>query len=65
VCEPDLVSAERGAAELAEARKLSSDGRFSSIARLKAAQYLGVSKVRALYETTYLVGLRKAGMPDE
>jgi hypothetical protein len=32
---------------------------------LNAAQYLGVSKVRALYETTYLVGLRKAGMPDE
>jgi TolB-like protein len=58
-------AAERGAAELGEARKLSSDGRFSSIARLKAAQYLGVSKVRALYETTYLVGLRKAGMPDE
>ena len=33
-------AAERGAAELGEARKLSSDGRFSSIARLKAAQYL-------------------------
>lgn len=56
---------ERAAAELAEARRLNSDGRFSSIARLKAAQYLGVPKVRALYETTYLVGLRKAGMPDE
>ena len=56
---------ERATAELAEARRLNSDGRFSSIARLKAAQYLGVPKVRALYETTYLVGLRKAGMPDE
>jgi len=56
---------ERAAAELAEARRLNSDGRFSSIARLKAAKYLGVPKVRALYKTTYLVGLRKAGMPDE
>ncbi len=32
---------ERAAAELAEARRLSSDDRFSSIARLKAAQYFG------------------------
>jgi adenylate cyclase len=53
------------AAELAEARRLSSDGRFSSIARLKAAQYIGVPSVRALYEATYLAGLRKAGMPEE
>lgn len=56
---------ERAAAELAEARRLSRDGRFSSIARLKAAQYFGVPAVRALYEATYLVGLRKAGMPEE
>ena len=49
----------RAAAELGEARRLSADGRFSSIARLKAAQYFGVPKVRALYEATYLVGLRK------
>jgi adenylate cyclase len=56
---------EHGAAELVEARRLRSDGRFSSIARLKAAQYFGVPKVRALYEATYLVGLRKAGMPEE
>jgi adenylate cyclase len=56
---------ERAAAELAEARRLSSDGRFSSIARLKAAQYFGVPSVSTLYETTYLVGLRKAGMPEE
>jgi len=32
---------------------------------LKAAQYFGVPAVRALYEATYLVGLRKAGMPEE
>jgi hypothetical protein len=25
----------------------------------------GVPKVRALYETTYIAGLRKAGMPEE
>ena len=55
---------ERAAAELAEARRLISDGRFSSIARLKAAQYFGVPAVRALYEASYLVGLRKAGMPE-
>lgn len=56
---------ERAAAELAEARRLSSDGRFSNITRLKAAQYFGVPAVSTLYETTYLVGLRKAGMPEE
>jgi tetratricopeptide (TPR) repeat protein len=56
---------ERTAAELAEARRLSSDGRFSSITRLKAAQYFGVPKIRALFEATYLAGLRPAGMPEE
>ena len=56
---------ERGTAELAEARRLSGDGRFSSIADQRAVEYFGAPKVRALYETTYLVGLRNAGMPDE
>jgi adenylate cyclase len=56
---------ERGAAELAEARRLVSDDRFSSIARLKAIPYFGVPKIRALFEATYFVGLRKAGMPEE
>jgi adenylate cyclase len=56
---------ERAAAELAEARRLSSDGRFSSIARLKAVGYFGVPKIRALYDATYLPGLRLAGMPEE
>jgi hypothetical protein len=36
-----------------------------SIAHLTAAQYVGVPKIRALFENTYLVGLRKAGMPEE
>jgi hypothetical protein len=42
----------------------------NEIARLKAAGfwgsgYWGVPKIRALFETTYLAGLRKAGMPEE
>jgi TolB-like protein/class 3 adenylate cyclase/Flp pilus assembly protein TadD len=56
---------ERAAVELAEARRLTSDDRYSSIARLKAVGYFGVPKVRALFETTYLAGLRLAGMPEE
>jgi hypothetical protein len=55
---------ERAASELAEAQSLS-DGRYSSIARLKAVGYFGVPKIRALFEATYLEGLRKAGMPEE
>jgi len=56
---------ERAAAELAEARRLSADDRYSTITRLRAAQYWGVPKIRALFEATYFAGLRKAGMPDE
>jgi hypothetical protein len=55
---------ERAAAEFAEARKLSGDNRFSSLAQLKSSQYFGVPKVRALFETTYFAGLRLAGMPE-
>jgi adenylate cyclase len=58
-------SSERAAAELAEARRLSVDGRYSSVARLKAAGYFGVPKIRALFEATYFAGLRLAGMPEE
>jgi TolB-like protein len=56
---------ERAAAELAEARRLSADGRFTSIARLRAVGFWGVPKIRALYEATFFDGLRKAGMPEE
>jgi adenylate cyclase len=56
---------ERAIIELAEARKLSGDGRYSSFARLKALQYWGVPNIEALYEATYFAGLRKAGMPEE
>src|SRR5580692_4206661 len=65
ICRGLKGETERAVGELAEARRLSSDGRFSSIASLKAAQYFGVPAVRALFEATYLVGLRRAGMPEE
>jgi TolB-like protein/class 3 adenylate cyclase/Flp pilus assembly protein TadD len=56
---------ERATAELAEARRLSYDERYSSIDRLKASMYPAVPKIQALSETTYVAGLRKAGMPEE
>jgi TolB-like protein/Tfp pilus assembly protein PilF len=54
-------------AELAEARRLSGDDRFSSLARLRALGVYGtvVPKIQALLEATYFAGLRKAGMPEE
>ena len=55
----------RAAAELAEARRLSTDGRFSSIQRLKALGLFEGPMTRALYEATFFAGLRKAGMPEE
>jgi adenylate cyclase len=56
---------DRAAAELAAARRLVADDRYSSIARFRALGYFGVPKIRALYEATYFAGLRKAGMPEE
>jgi tetratricopeptide (TPR) repeat protein len=55
---------EHAAAELAEARRLAGNDRYSSIARV-ATGYFGVPKIRALYEATYFAGLRKAGVPEE
>jgi len=57
--------AERAAVELVEAQRLANDDRYSSIARLMATAYFGVPKIRALFESTYFVGLRKAGMTAE
>ena len=57
--------ARRAAGELARARELCGDDRYSSIARLRAQGSFGVPKMRALFEATYFVGLRQAGMPDE
>jgi tetratricopeptide (TPR) repeat protein len=55
----------RAEIELAAARRLSGDNRYSSITALKAAVGFGVPKVRALFDATYFAGLRKAGMPGE
>jgi TolB-like protein/class 3 adenylate cyclase/Flp pilus assembly protein TadD len=56
---------DRAAAELAEALKLSRDGRFLSIARLKATGNFANPKFLALAETTFFAGLRKAGVPEQ
>jgi adenylate cyclase len=56
---------ERATAELAQARRLAGEGSFSSIARLRARGSWGAPKIQALYEATYFVGLRKAGVPEE
>jgi TolB-like protein/DNA-binding winged helix-turn-helix (wHTH) protein len=70
----DLASAyalsgqtERATAELAEARRLSPDDRYSSIARLKEVRNFGIltAQIRALSEASYYAGLRKASMPEE
>jgi len=42
-----------------------SDGRYSSIARLRSVGGLGVPEVRAMAEATYFSGLRKAGVPND
>jgi tetratricopeptide (TPR) repeat protein len=56
---------ERASAHLAEVPRWASDDRYSSLARLKASEFFGVPKIRALFEATYFAGLRKAGMPEE
>jgi TolB-like protein len=56
---------EVGVAKLAEARRLSSDDRYSSIVRLQAIRYWGVPRVRSLFEATYFAGLRKLGVPED
>jgi Flp pilus assembly protein TadD len=56
---------QRAAVELAEARALVGDDRYSSIARLRAVENWGVARIRALIEATYFTGLRRAGMPEE
>lgn len=56
---------ERGAVELAKARDLGHDDRYSSISRLNPPGYSEVPSLRALYESTLFAGLRKAGMSEE
>jgi adenylate cyclase len=55
---------DRSAAELAEARKLLGGNVFPSIAAMRA-RIGGAPTIRALYEATFLVGMRKAGVPEE
>jgi adenylate cyclase len=57
----------RAAAELAEARRLSRDDRYSSIARVKAFWDRSgmASSVRSLLDATFIAGLRRAGIPEE
>jgi len=55
---------ESAAAELAQARRLSGDNRYASIAGFKQANALG-AKLHAVAEDTFFAGLRKAGMPEE
>jgi adenylate cyclase len=56
---------ERAGAELAEARRLSGDGRYDSIAAFKRRNFLGAATVTALAEETFFAGLRRAGVPEE
>jgi TolB-like protein/Flp pilus assembly protein TadD len=56
---------EKAAFELTEAKRLSGDDRYSSIARLETSGYFGIASIRKLFETTFFAGLRKAGMPEE
>ena len=51
------------AVELAEAVRLSRDNRYMSIAHYKAS--FGTSQLDALAETTFLTGLRRAGVPED
>ena len=57
----------RAAAELAEARKLNGNGSPASIAaeRTASAKDFTAPSTRALLETTYLTGLRQAGVLEE
>src|SRR5437764_10596933 len=55
---------EMARAELAEARRLVGDARYSSVARVRAITSWGEPTVRALAERTYFAGLRDAGLPN-
>jgi TolB-like protein/Tfp pilus assembly protein PilF len=58
---------DRAAAELAQARRLHSEGSSPSLAMMKAGGWWRSlsPQISALWETTYFAGLRKAGMPEE
>jgi TolB-like protein/class 3 adenylate cyclase/Tfp pilus assembly protein PilF len=54
----------RAAAELAEARQLSGDGRYSSITRFTDSRSWA-PEIHTLAESTFFAGLRQAGVPEE
>jgi hypothetical protein len=56
--------AQSGATEIAEVRRLSPQGYYSSVTSMKETGYFGAPKVLALFEATFLAGLRKVGVPD-
>jgi hypothetical protein len=56
---------ERGAAELAEARKLDGERSWRSVAKLREGTRYETPAIRALAEATYYAGLRKAGMLEK
>jgi tetratricopeptide (TPR) repeat protein len=56
---------EHGVGALTEAQRLNPDGRYGSIALLRARFFSPSPIVVALYESTYFAGLRKAGVPEE
>jgi adenylate cyclase len=53
---------QRGRDELVEAQALS--GAYSSLAKVMKSAWYDNRKIRALAETTYFAGLRKAGLPE-
>jgi TolB-like protein/class 3 adenylate cyclase len=54
---------DQAAAELDEARRLSRDGRYASIAQFEIVQSLGTPN-RELVQRTFYAGLRRAGVPE-
>jgi TolB-like protein/class 3 adenylate cyclase/Tfp pilus assembly protein PilF len=56
---------EGAATELDEARRLSGDNRYASIAGFKRTAAFGPKTTQALAEETFLAGLRKVGVPEE
>jgi len=54
----------RAGLELVEARRLSGDNRYASVAAYKAVQRFGSPAFDALAEETFFAGLRKAGVPE-
>jgi len=53
------------ARELADARRLDITDRYTTIARVKANGDLNTPALHERFESVFLVGLRKAGMPEE